>query len=232
MPQDPWEVASEARPLPKVYFGQVFTDLFFCVLVKGQGKVPFDPSQHKVEDRCTSIKMDLQPLASSGLKFAISRDMIAESRVWAGIVLPSIKALGIEPKEVNETWVKVTLVETGETYTKRDTGETVRKTTLKFLEVYPDEAACEAAARAFFGGGAVGAAKSEELPPFPEEGEESGDTGGDQERETASKFLKPLYEQAGGDPGEFIKLIAGNPLTSKHFDLNSPEVTELFAGSR
>jgi len=227
MSQDPWDVAGSAKPQPRVYFGQVFTDLFFCVLQKGVGKVPFDATQHRLDDRRTSIKMDLQPLASSGLNFAIQRDMIAESREWAGIVLPSIKALGIEPKAIDEAWVKAELVQTGQSYKRRDTGEEVQKTTFKFLAIYPDEAACEAAAASFFGNGP--AEDEEDLAPMPDDEPTNGN--GDKQREVAAKFLPALYSQAGGDLTEFSKLIAGNPLTSKYFDLNSPEVAELVASA-
>lgn len=227
---DPWKAAASATVPPKVYtyFGQCFTDAFFCVLQKGPGKVPFDPTQHKIEDRRTSIRIGVQPLANSGLNNIIQREMIAESREWAGIVLPSIKALGIEPEQIDDAWVKVQMAETGASYVSKISGETVKKTTFKFLAVYPDQAACEAAAAEFFkkdGNGQQPQAHEQDSEQAPQAAQVPSNS---KEREVAAKFLPALMGQAKGDPNELAKLIAGNPLTSKYFDLNSPEVVALF----
>ena len=50
---------------------------------------------------------------------------------------------------------------------------------------------------------------------------------GNREQETAAKFLPALWKQAAGDVTRFSELIAGNPLTSKYFSINSPEVLAL-----
>ena len=43
----------------------------------------------------------------------------------------------------------------------------------------------------------------------------------------ALKFVKPLIARSGGDETKLGQLIAGMPLLSKHFSVQSPEVQEL-----
>jgi len=209
---DVWEAAESAKELPKVYFGEVKFDLWFCVLEKGVGKVPYDPQQHKPGQRRTAIEISLTPLPSRGLDFITERSLIAESRQWAGIVLPSIKALGLSVKALNGKWAQYELVRTGRTWTNTE-GETKYETVPRFLAAYDSEAEAEAAAAALFGGNGGGAAAT----PSPQQE-------GNGEREVAAKFLPALWSQAKEDVTTFMQLVQGNPLTSKYFDLNSPEV--------
>ena len=54
--QDPWAVADEAKPRPFVYFGEAYSDAYFCTFEptgdkKPNGKdkmrkVPFDAARH------------------------------------------------------------------------------------------------------------------------------------------------------------------------------------------
>lgn len=226
---NPWDRADNAQLPPKTYFGQVFTDASFCVLQKGIGKVPFDPQIHPEDQKRTSIKVEIVPLAAANLRFSVLRELIAESRDWAGIVLPSLRTIGVKPSDLNEKWVQAELVSTGRTYEKN--GETKELTTFKFLAVYPDEASCETAYLHRFDH--VAAASLDESTPFPSDtatpppASPKAKVGNDAERAVAAKFLFPLWTQAGKDVNTFAGLIANNPLTGKYFDLNSPEVLEI-----
>ena len=184
MTNDVWDAAEEAKELPKVYFGEVKFDPWFCVLVKGQGKVPFDPREHKAGQRRTAMDISITPLPSRGLDFITERSMIAESRQWAGTVLPSIKALGLSVQSLSGKWAQYEMVRTGRTWTNAD-GETKHETVPKFLAVYDSEQEAEAAAEALFGGNGDGT--SEPIPGF-----ESSGNGDDPERATAAKFLPAL----------------------------------------
>lgn len=237
MSDNVWDVVGNAQLPPKTYFGQVSMDAWFCILEKGTGRVPFDPTQHRPEQRRTAIDIAIQPLPSSGFEWAIERRMLAESTEWAGKVLPSIKALGIEPKDLQGKWVQAELIPTGRTYTSKATGETKEATTFRFVAVYQTEAEAEAAAAALFGSNGNSSNGDGEIPldpgPAPAAGATSnGSNGANQEKTTAAAFLPALWQQAGQDVTQFLSLIAGNPLTSKYFTLNSPEVLALVtAGS-
>jgi len=224
---DVWDTANEATVAPRVYFGQVFTDAFFCVLQKGAGKVVFDPAQHDADRRLTCIKIDGQVTRANGSTYEINREVIAEFKDWAGIVLPSLKVCGIHPRDLNEKWASWEMVNTGRTWTDRSTGETKNGTTFKFLAIYPDEAACRAAESAHYS--RTPSSEDDDLDnshPMPED---NGSNGSDAQREVAAKFLPALWNQAAGDVTKLGQLIAGNPLTSKYFDLNSAEVLALVA---
>ena len=61
----------------RIFLGAVNVDVFYCVLVKGLGKVPFDPNQHNQDQRRTSIDITIDPLPDSKSIYPIERDMIA-----------------------------------------------------------------------------------------------------------------------------------------------------------
>lgn len=207
---DPFEAANNATEPVYVrnFFGQCWFDVYFCALVKGQGKVAFDPAIHK--QKFTAINLSIQPLAGSSAKFPIERQLIAESKEWASIILPSIKALGKTPKELHGSFVQVEIVPTGEKYTAKD-GTVKEKSTPKFVAVFPDEASCQRVNDAHFGN----PANNTEPTSAPN---------GNAEREVALKFLPALATQAGKDPLKLSELIASNGLVSKYFNINSPEV--------
>lgn len=231
---DIWDRANEATLGPKFYFGQVFTLGDDVYISKGEPKRLFDSNRDPVEKRYTQIKIDGQCTRANGSTYEISREIICEfGREWAGIILPSLKICGVHPRDLDQKWAKWEMVETGQSFVATQgasAGETIKKTTFKFLEIYPDEAACRAAEKAHYSR----AADDEDEPlPMPEDGNEApksnGGNGSDAQRQVAAKFLPALLAQAQGDLTQFSVLLAGNPLTSKYFDLNSPEVLELVA---
>lgn len=217
---NPYEAADNAVVPPSVYFGQVTVDSWPVVLVKGvRGGVSFDEATHKPEQRRTMVKLIVTPLPSSNAIFTTERDIIAESREWAGIVMPSYKALGLTLATLNEKYVKYEMVPTGRTYEAKDqagnlTGETKQATTIKFLNVYNTLDEAEAAATAQYGGNS----KQEPLATTPSS---------HPERDVALKFLSALAKQAGGDVSRLATILASNPLVSKYFDINSAEVIAL-----
>lgn len=212
------------NPGPRSVFGQINSDVWACALVKGQGKVPFDPVIHGAEERQVAIDIRITPLASAPRNEIIKREMIANSAEWAKTVLPSIKALGRDLAGLENAWVRAELVPT-RTYTARD-GSQKQATTFKFIEIYADEAACEAAAAALFrraSGPADGmASQSTSNQPQPAVGGMS--------RETAYTFLKMMWAQSTGDPNVFVQKIAANPAVSAHFPPDCEEVAALALG--
>lgn len=224
---DPWDTAAGATLPPKVYFGQVFTLADYVYISKGEPKVLFDPEQHPADKRFTQIKIDGVCNRQDGTSYEISREMIAEfGREWAGIVLPSLKVCGIHPKELDEKWASWEMAKTGRKYTN-DYGEQ-EATTFKFLAIYDSEEECRAAEAAHYS-----RAPSEDEDsglPMPEVSKDDGNgNGGGPEKAVAAQFLPALWAQSGNDVSQFAALLAGNPLTSRFFDLNSPEVVELIA---
>jgi hypothetical protein len=232
--QDVWEAA--ANPEVKStfdYFGLVKVDTYFCVLVKGQGKIPYDPGQHTEDQRRTSIEIVVIPLAEQNIQFDVSRSMIAESREWAGIVLPSIKNLGISPKELNGRYAHLRTKETGETYVSqrgKHAGETRAKTTFEFVAVYGSEAECRAAYQAYTSG--AGSTPAASTPP-PINGNGSNPVA-DAAKDTALKFLKVIVDNAcrGQKDMNVIRTtitanLANMPMVNSHFTVDSPETMEL-----
>jgi hypothetical protein len=221
--QDPFETASNAEPLRSSYYAQVQCDAWYCVLVKGTGKVVFDPNQHPIEQRRTALSISLATIPEQPVQFPLVREMIAESAEWTKHVWPSAKVLGLSSaRDLNGKWAKVELAPTGDTY-KNKQGDTKERTTFKFLAFYADEAACRAAYGA--GGNAQATAAPATAPASPVNGADTS-----KERETALQFLKVLMPKWLNGTMDLDKVkagIAANPVIARHFDANSPEVIQL-----
>jgi len=222
---DPWASAEEPEIRQPSYYGQVQLDMFYAVLVKGTGKVPFDPQQHKTDQRVTAIDISILPIADQNIAYPVQRNMIAESKEWAGFVLPSIKALGITVRELNGKWVLAKTKPTGATYVNKQ-GENKDKTTLVFETLYADEAACKAA---YWAAEGVPADYTTQAPSNTQQPSVNTPTpvGGsdDKEKVTAMQFLKVLVKKSEGDPAKLGPMIAQFPMVNKFFTIDSPETT-------
>ncbi len=223
---DPLDTLDNPEIRTPEFYGQLHMETWFCVLEKGIGKRDFDPSRDAIENRRTAVKLMLVPLPEHNSKWDVIREPIVESREWAGLILPSIKALGITARELDGKWVKIGFQNVGRQYTKvDDTGATVTKdaTTFKFLALYPDEAACRAAYEAERGTNGNG--HTAPAAAAPTNGHNASAV--DAEKATALKFVKALVGQCGGDPEALGPKMASMPMIAKHFTPESPEVVNL-----
>lgn len=213
---------AEWEPRALTLFGQMTIDAYFAVLQKGVGKVPFNPIEHSADKRVTAISMTLFPayIVEGRNAYSVDRQMIAESKEWASIVKPSLQAIGVSLKGLQGRYVAAEMVATGRRYTNKS-GEEKVNTTFKFTALFPDSKTCIAAAEAFFsrGGSTVPASA------FPAPASSASDA----EKKTAALFLPALWKQSGQDLTKMATLLAGNPLTSKHFDISSSEVVAVIA---
>ena len=210
---DPFDSATNATLAPRAYYGQIDIDAWYCALVKGQGKVPYDAAVH--ERKSTAITILVTPLAEQKVTFTLKREMIAESREWAGIVWPSVKALGItSARDLNDKWAKVIQAPTGRKYRSKD-GEEREASTFKFLAIYPDETACRAAFYAETPATPDDAA--DQVGPIP--GFDDGTTAPaqDKERETATKFLEVMIKQHSGNKAAIWAQVQGIPMITKYY---------------
>lgn len=218
---DPFEAAIAAAEAPDTRFGQAHVEARFVGLVKGQGKADYDAQVHK--QRYTEITIRVDPLENSGRTFFDRREMLGEFGDFSKIVWPSLRRLGCQSaRDLHGRWCKYELVETG-TYTNKN-GEARTSTTFKFCEFYADEAACAAAYRQYLderftvtGAEDNGAAAVDMSPRAGAGAQESA------ERETARLFLGALVKQYAGNRAGLAQAIAGMPIISKYFTVDSPE---------
>jgi hypothetical protein len=190
---DPFESAS--NPVVQTYdiFGKVEISAWACALVRGHGKVAYDPAIH--EKRFTAVDIFIQPLPEIDVKYPKSLEdhPISESKEWASITLQSIKALGIDNvRELNDKWVRVARVPNGKQYEKKDTqgnktGQMADETTFKFVALFADENECRAAYIAA-GGQPSGNGHNIPTPVVP--------TSENTEMATAYAFLKVIVGNA------------------------------------
>lgn len=210
---DPFDAAMTDEA--QTFAGRVSIAAWTCVLIKGQGKVPFDPQQHQGMKTSTAIEITIEPLDPT--RQLIQRDMLNWTPDFKGVVRPSIEALAPRIAEItnlpleqvnplralNGLWVS------GEFVPRPDNKAGETWTTLRFLAVYANEDECRAAAET----------------PKP-----AAASTGDPERAALAAFLPALWTQAGKDPAMFHKLIAGNPILAPIFNDQSVEVMAIEAG--
>lgn len=211
---DPMETASNATLAPRTYYGEVDVDAYFCVLVKGTGKVLWDSDQHSIDERRTSIKLTVTLIAESGRPDPMEREMIAESREWVQITWASLKALGVTSvRDIKGKFAKVQFAPTGRKWTTRE-GEEREATTFKFLALYDTEDECRAAWAADNAGAN---APADTAAPDTNSAEKA----------TAYEFLRVLVNTHKDDRAALATTIASIPQISKWFTVDSPETQEL-----
>lgn len=228
---DPWDNAEHPQLPPETmrFWGQLTVEAWFCVLEKGIGKKPFDPTLHAASDRRTAIRVTVTTLPEHKLKNPdVYREYIAEEwgkiKPWNQITLPSFRELGLESRTATGKWVCIELVPEGRTFVSALTGETKESTTIRLAAVYPDEAACRAAFYAERGQEPT--ASQPTSPQF----NNNGNNGGahlNPEQAVAYKFLQVLVRNANGDLNKLAQQIAGNPVLAKYYTIESPEVLQL-----
>lgn len=215
---DPFAAADNPQVRPAEYFGKLEVDAWFCALMKGQGKVPFDASLHPADQRRTAIDLHIIPLAGMNMNYPLTRGVIAESKEWAAVVWPSLRNLGVQSlRELkdSERWCKATVKPTGRTY--QSNGVTKEATTFEFLALYATEAECEAAWR---GGKEIDWLDEPAAPATNGNGNEQ------RERETALAFARILVKQSHSVP-ELGERFAQYPLVSRFFTVDSPEIAQM-----
>lgn len=232
--QDIFDEAMNAAepPSTRTYFGQISVDLWRCILQKGAGKLVFDPLQHSQDQKRTAIDLTLTPLASSRFHDPIKRGLIAESKEWTQIIRPSLAALNLDLKSINNRYVQVEMAPNGQTYEDKATGEKKQLTTFKFVHVFGSEQEAENAAAHFFGRTAESSSSTESASSGPQSVPTAPDAAPtvDSQRATAAKFLPALWRSSNGDVDMFLQKVQGNGLTAKYFDLSSPEVIAVVSG--
>jgi hypothetical protein len=220
--------ASANAPVLPTYdlWGVVEISAFACQLRVGVGKEPWDPNSGL--KRFTAIDVFIQSLPEIDVKYpkTLECHWLAESKEWANITLPSIKAAGFDNvREINGKYARVQRVPSGKTYDKKDssgnpTGEKRDEMTFKFLEFFNSEDECRAA---YVAAGGVATPKVNN-PTTPTDGQ----------RAISLKFLEtiitnvlannPADKRAAVDTA--IKTCGYPPITTV-FTIDSPEVAAL-----
>ena len=220
------------------WIGQITVNAWFCALVKGQGKVVYDPNQvdpttGNTPRRYTAIDMELAAITDQPLD-PIKRNMLAEFGEWIDIVLPSLKDIGITNlQSLNGQWVRLETVGTGRKYTDKN-GEQKEATTFKFVEIFANEAVARNAWQVKHGNSPSAISNTPAAATAHQAAAAQSTGNGNKERETALKFLKPYaanaWRQASGDMTKAIEIfgqmIAKQSLLSKYFTADSPEVLD------
>ena len=215
---DPFDSATNPTLRPREYYGQLAVDAYFAKLIKGTGKVPWDPQADSVDNRVTAVNISLIPVAAAHLSFKLERNMIAESVEWAKIVWPSLRAQGVQSaKSADGIWVKLVQESTGRKY-RTKSGEEREASTFKILAVYPDQAACEAAYYATQGAEDVAAAEAVAAA------QPAVDT---RAKETAKQFIIALAKQHHGNMDAVKRTVAMIPMITAAYDLESTEFAEI-----
>lgn len=231
---DPFAVAQETAERPAEFYGELSVECWFCALVKGQGKVPFDANVH--DRRSTAIDLVVMPLSDHNITNAFERSTLDWARDWTRITWPSLKALGITSlRDVSKSkWCKFAWQTTGEKY-RANGGEERERTAFKFLALYNSEAECRAAYYADTGKQQPDDLGTETIPGFeskaqPAPAQAAPDSNGSEKtRETAIQFIKAYAKMNRFQIDATRKACATQTAITDVFDLDSPEFVEIIA---
>ena len=225
---------------PSRFFGQVSIEAYQAVFAKDAGGKWQKPEQYipelhgseeelaKDDDKFLGTQIDFSITPVDPTRKIISRTVGAKNRKrpeFARVIRPSIEALsariaeikGLQPgqfnplKELSGMWVA------GEFVPRPSNKEGETWTTLKFVAVYADQAACEAAANEAYN------REGDDEPAA----EAAQDNGQDAAKAALVPFLAPLWEQAGHDAAKMTELLGVNPLLSSAFTMDSQEVKDV-----
>ena len=218
---DPWETAENPQTSSfSEIWGLCELQAWFCVLEKIIGRKPFVAGVHKDSDRRTAIDVHITPLTDMNIQFAVERGPLSESQEWRSLVLPSIKDLGVSLRELSGRYVKIEFTPTGKTYVNKS-GDTKSETVIRFVKLFKDEAECRADYLA---------TKAGDVPPTQAPIAEST------QKSTALQFLKVIVQNAAKGQSDLTVVrnavatqIAGYPVVSAHFTVDSPETMQMIA---
>jgi len=205
-------------------WGQAFVAVWKAALVKGEGKVPFDPTAHK--SMVYAIDLSIVPITEQNAKH-VERSLIQNSKEWE-MIQKSIKDLGAAPSEIDQKYVRIAFEPTGETYNNAN-GETKNKTFIKFLKVFKSEAECIAD---------YGATTMGDVPVTVTDNNAGVPAAGAKEFEAAKKLLEASLRgvvKVVSTPEEAKALvlvkIKASPVMSRFFTEDSPELDDMIAAA-
>lgn len=233
---DPYAVAQETAERPPEFYGELSVECWFCALVKGQGKVPYDANIH--DRRSTAIDIAVVPLAEHNMTNTFERQTLDWARDWARITWPSLKVLGVTSlRDIKSgKWCKFTWTGTGEKYRVKDEdgneGEERERTGFKFLALYDSEDECRAAYYADTGKTPPDNEGVSDIPGFeskPQPTQAAPDNGNGKARETAIQFIKAFAKMSRYDVEATRKACANQTAITNVVDINSPEFVEIVA---
>lgn len=220
-----WAIAAEEATKEEVSFiyGQLQVTMEYKVVKKGAPKRAWIEGQDSMNDRSIELTFMINPISESGLTKLITRTVLAKSWTeWGTIVWPSLRdACGVtENDSIDGKFVKAETVKNGSKYTDSKTGEVKERTTFKFHKIFNTQEECVAD---YLG--------SNPEPVLDEDDPMAISMApvNNQELETAKMFLPALVKQAGGKKEILTTLLAGMPMVSKYFNVDSPEVKQLLA---
>lgn len=214
---------------PRHYFGEItIVDDFDCILERGRGKVPFDPSFHRPEQRLVALKLKVTCQKADGSTYDLDQDDITSGSKHK-VTLESLKPLGITGRAQLRTLAgkhcQAVRVETGRTYiaTKgTNAGQQVAETALKFVALYDSADACKAAEREFYTPKGDGRNQPQPIT--------AADTGSAPTiaREQLLATLPAIWQASGKNPAMLGTILAGNPAYAQAgITLTAPEVVAL-----
>lgn len=197
------------------YYGRLEVSAQFVILKKGERKrtwIEGDP----IDGRVSEVTLRLNPHDISGMNRMVERQTLANSGEWSRIIWPSIRDLGFKSlRDINGKWGHIALVKNGESYVGKD-GNTVEKTTFKFLKIYDLESDLVKAWEAAHGGSQPNNAAPQTAPAVNEA-----------EKQAAASFLPHIVNANKHDLTALANALASMSPINRYFTLQSPEVISL-----
>lgn len=223
---------------PDFFYGEVSVEAWQGFFEKGVGAVPYDEHAHGDRKHYLIIQFIFTPVDPNRKIFSVNtvkwaaefNKVLRPSLETVSDQLAGVKGLVVGQfnplRAVSDMYVKC------ERVPRPDNKENDTWTTMKFQEVYPDEAACIAAWEADTGK-QLGGSPAAGLPFMPDEDitpDRAALGLSDPVRASMAAFLPALWAQSGQDTIKMAGLLKENPMIGKHFTVESPEVVAVMNG--
>jgi hypothetical protein len=233
--QDIFDQADNAEETKPEYstWGQVGMELYEAVWQKGQSAPErFDASIHDAASRFIRGEIVIIPIDEMNARFSAEwKGNVTgwNNKEWVSIVLPSVKALGISARDLNNKWVKVTRKPGGRFYTKKDTGEKKELNDFLFSKIFASQDECIADYLEEKAGSPASPLSDADFPAVPDAQPAPPTTGPG--NDILLKFARALVTSAAKDTKDLTAVtekvktqLDANPMMAGKYTVDSPEI--------
>jgi hypothetical protein len=236
--QDIFDQADNAEETKPIYetWGQVNMELYEAIWQKGQSAPErFDASVHDASSRFIRGEIVVIPIDEMNAQFSAEwKGNVTgwNNKEWVSIVLPSVKALGVSARDLNNKWVKVTRKPGGRFYTKKDTQERKELNDFLFSKIFASQDECIADYLEEKAGSPASPLSDSDFPALDPTPATTTTTGPG--NDILLKFARALVTSAAKDSKDLAAVtekvrtqLDANPMMAGKYTADSPEILEM-----
>lgn len=223
------------NPTPEVkeyhFWGQPALEVFEGCWMKGAKEpVRYDPELHSWKK--TYVQIVIFPLPETGAQYNTTITLATSSDDYIKATMPSIKALGISPRELPKFFVHGVRKPSGRTYKKGDEVKEIQDNL--FLELFKSQDEAAAAYLQWKAGSPASPLSDADFPAMPESAPAPAVTPSTPGNDILLKFARALVTNAAKDNKDLTAVtekvrtqLEANPMMKGKYSVESAEIMEM-----